>query len=146
MSLVVDGQIERVAVAFGMPLADQVRRGRRFVRLGWFRLRFDVRLGGWRLGLRNRRQDAREKEAPIGAVVGAALGLLAFLLAHLAYTALFRHDLKTGATEILAYVGNAVMLCQPHCAALDRRAASAYTFFYYPCSIAGICALHTREP
>jgi hypothetical protein len=32
---------------------------------------------------------------------------------------LFRYDLATGVTRILGYVGNGIMLCQPHCAALD---------------------------
>ena len=36
---------------------------------------------GWRLGNRNRQRAEKEKDAPIGAVVAATLGLLAFLLA-----------------------------------------------------------------
>lgn len=34
---------------------------------------------------------------------------------------LFRYDLETHACETLAYIGNGVLLCQPHCAALDRH-------------------------
>lgn len=34
---------------------------------------------------------------------------------------LFRYNLDTGTTDHLAYIGNGVMICQPHCAALDGR-------------------------
>ena len=34
---------------------------------------------------------------------------------------LFRHDISSGQTETIGYVGNGVMLCQPHNAALDRQ-------------------------
>jgi hypothetical protein len=36
---------------------------------------------GYRLGTYRRRRSAEEKEAPVGAMVGATLGLLAFMLA-----------------------------------------------------------------
>jgi hypothetical protein len=34
---------------------------------------------------------------------------------------LFRYDLNSGKYRTLAYIGNSVLLCQPHCASLDRQ-------------------------
>jgi hypothetical protein len=34
---------------------------------------------------------------------------------------LFRFDLLTGTCRTLAFIGNGVMMCQPHCGALDRQ-------------------------
>lgn len=34
---------------------------------------------------------------------------------------MFRYDLATGEARHLAYIGNGVMICQPHCAVLDRE-------------------------
>jgi hypothetical protein len=34
---------------------------------------------------------------------------------------LFRYDLDIGACRTLAFVGNGVMVCQPHCAVIDHR-------------------------
>ena len=51
---------------------------------------------GWRLGHFNRQRAEKEKEAPIGAVVGASLGLLAFLLAFTFGMAGTRYDTRRG--------------------------------------------------
>jgi hypothetical protein len=50
--------------------------------------------GGLRLGQRRRRLEDHEKEAPVGSVVGATLGLLAFLLAFTFGLAASRFDAR----------------------------------------------------
>lgn len=34
---------------------------------------------------------------------------------------LFRYDLESGVCRVLAYIGNGVIMCQPHCAVLDTQ-------------------------
>jgi hypothetical protein len=50
--------------------------------------------GGYRLGSYRHRQSGREKEAPVGAMVGATLGLLAFMLAFTFGMAASRFDTR----------------------------------------------------
>jgi hypothetical protein len=50
--------------------------------------------GGYRLGTYRHRQSGREKEAPVGAMVGATLGLLAFMLAFTFGLAASRFDTR----------------------------------------------------
>jgi hypothetical protein len=50
--------------------------------------------GGFRLGGARHRQSPAEKEAPVGSMVGATLGLLAFLLAFTFGSAASRFDVK----------------------------------------------------
>src|SRR4249920_540307 len=50
--------------------------------------------GGYRLGSHRHRQPGREKEAPVGAMVGATLGLLAFMLAFTFGMAASRFDTR----------------------------------------------------
>ena len=50
--------------------------------------------GGYRLGGYRHRQSGREKEAPVGAMVGATLGLLAFMLAFTFGMAASRFDTR----------------------------------------------------
>ena len=50
--------------------------------------------GGYRLGSYRHRQGGREKEAPVGAMVGATLGLLAFMLAFTFGMAASRFDTR----------------------------------------------------
>ena len=50
--------------------------------------------GGYRLGSYRHRQEGREKEAPVGAMVGATLGLLAFMLAFTFGMAASRFDTR----------------------------------------------------
>jgi hypothetical protein len=50
--------------------------------------------GGYRLGTLRRRQSKHEKEAPVGAMVGATLGLLGFLLAFTFGLAATRFDAR----------------------------------------------------
>ena len=50
--------------------------------------------GGYRLGSYRHRQAGREKEAPVGAMVGATLGLLAFMLAFTFGMAASRFDTR----------------------------------------------------
>src|SRR6478736_8177022 len=52
--------------------------------------------GGYRLGSYRHRQEGREKEAPVGAMVGATLGLLAFMLAFTFGMAASRFDTRKG--------------------------------------------------
>jgi outer membrane protein assembly factor BamB len=33
---------------------------------------------------------------------------------------IFRYDIASGASQTLAYIGNSVMMCQPHCASFDK--------------------------
>lgn len=49
---------------------------------------------GWRLGGARRRAADHEMEAPVGAMVGAALGLLAFMLAFTFGNAASRYDVR----------------------------------------------------
>jgi hypothetical protein len=50
--------------------------------------------GGYRLGIYRHHQSGREKEAPVGAMVGATLGLLAFMLAFTFGMAASRFDTR----------------------------------------------------
>jgi len=50
--------------------------------------------GGYRLGRYRHSQSDREKEAPVGAMVGATLGLLAFMLAFTFGMAASRFDTR----------------------------------------------------
>ena len=50
--------------------------------------------GGYRLGSYRHRQSGREKEAPVGSMVGATLGLLAFMLAFTFGMAASRFDTR----------------------------------------------------
>src|SRR5215471_9222007 len=50
--------------------------------------------GGYRLGIYRRSRSEEEKEAPVGAMVGATLGLLAFMLAFTFGLAAARFDTR----------------------------------------------------
>jgi hypothetical protein len=61
--------------------------------------------GGYRLGQYRRRRSEEEKEAPVGAMVGATLGLLAFILAFTFGLAAARFDTRR---QVLLDEANAI--------------------------------------
>jgi hypothetical protein len=61
--------------------------------------------GGYRLGIYRRSRSAEEKEAPVGAMVGATLGLLAFILAFTFGLAATRFDTRR---QVLLDEANAI--------------------------------------
>lgn len=61
--------------------------------------------GGYRLGRYRRSRSEREKEAPVGAMVGATLGLLAFILAFTFGLAAARFDVRR---QVLLDEANAI--------------------------------------
>src|ERR1700674_5727591 len=60
---------------------------------------------GYRLGPPQRRASAEEKEAPVGAIVGATLGLLSFILAFTFGMAASRFDARR---QIVVEEANAI--------------------------------------
>lgn len=75
--------------------------------------------GGYRVGIYRRHRSDREKEAPVGAMVGATLGLLAFILAFTFGLAASRYDTRR---QVLLDEANAIGTTYLRAAMLpDRR-------------------------
>ena len=80
--------------------------------------------GGYRLGNYRHRQSGGEKEAPVGAMVGATLGLLAFMLAFTFGMAAERFDTRK---QLVLDEANAIGTTYLRTAMLPERMASRST-------------------